>query len=187
MPASTSVGTPATKPHFDLYIAGWGAFVSIQNKPGTTATIGHCLFRTLLCVVAIPSISDDPAHAPPSARDLPGRSMALRIPAPLTEPPIDFDLPFRILDFSRSLSCPADLSGAKARWRESEAHVLVLLDLTRIGTRLRRADGIAALRRGARAAGQDAQKNCTRQRLHEPSLCGRADGAVEAVSRPEHG
>jgi len=51
----------------------------------------------------------------------------------------------------------------------SEAHVLVLLDLTRIGTWLGRAYGIASLRRGSRAADQNAQQNCTQHLFHELS------------------
>jgi hypothetical protein len=55
-------------------------FVNIQNEPRpgaatrlarrtakalplTAATIGRCLIRALLCMVAVPSISDDPLHA----------------------------------------------------------------------------------------------------------------------------
>jgi hypothetical protein len=103
----------------------WGVFVSVQDKPrpgtaprlarhsakpraGTAATIGRCLLRTLLCVVAVPSISDEPLHAPPSVRDLPGLPLALRIPAADTDPPIiDFDLPARNLVSPRRRSCPS--------------------------------------------------------------------------------
>src|SRR5438105_4627174 len=43
----------------------------------------------------------------------------------------------------------------------SEAHLLILLDLTRICAWLSRAYGIASPRRRARAAHQNAQQNCT--------------------------
>ncbi len=46
-----------------------------KARGGTAATIGRCLIRTLLCVAAVPSISDDPAqtHYDSSRHEAPSR------------------------------------------------------------------------------------------------------------------
>ena len=79
----------------------------------------------------------------------------------------------------------ASKGAAIARKTTSEAHVPVSLNLARIGTWLSRTYGIAALRRGARASGQNAQSNCTRYLLHEFSNHGLTDGFSGILTRSE--